>query len=173
MNKLDNRFTEGEITSMVRRFFIANGFKFLSSSQDGEKLYYTLPQFPVNFKQPDTIVVKDGLVIICEDKILYRDLFTTTPLKISDYEKLSQFLGSEKDLEIFTSKISKTLGTDDFEVIGCLSSLTSNGKKTLLPHNILNITISPAEIIGNFLVNIEGNSIFDKYFVVKELEIVL
>lgn len=175
MNKLDKlKFTEGEITSMVRRFFIANGFSFLSSSKNGDKLYYTLPDNASNFKQPDSIVIKDDLIILCEDKIFYRSLYSSNSQKISDFEKLSLFLNSSNDLNLFSSKVPKSYDTDKLKIIGCLSSLASNGKNNIvLPVNLIKISILKMDKSGSYLLELKADKIYSKYFEKKILELIL
>jgi len=141
---MPNRFTEGEITSLVRRFFRANDFNFLSTFSNGDKLYYTFDGNTLNNKQPDSIIFKNDLVIICEDKIMFRSLYNANDKTKGDFSKLSRFLNSSIDLNIFKKKIKNLVNIENVKIIGCLSSLESkqeSNNKSFISDNLMHLSI--------------------------------
>ena len=123
------KITENEINSAVRRFFRLNGFSFMSTLPGGEKLYYTINNNPLHNKQPDSIVYKGDLLILCEDKINYSDLFKQNKEHLSDYNKLLSFLTSEEDVRRFNIRAKSGHPDIDFTIRGCLSSLAPKSKR--------------------------------------------
>lgn len=162
-----SRITEGEITSIVRRFYRANGFHFLSTSSSGEKLYYVIDGNLQNNKQPDSIVIKNDIIIICEDKIFYSDLFAEKKGAGSDLKKVTAFLSSEDAISHFREKLPKDFKHN--KILGCLSSLIRDSENLIsIPNNILNIRISRTKN-REFNVRVFGDSEILKHFLIQEM----
>jgi len=157
---------------MVRRFFRINGFNFLSTSSNGEKLYYTIGGNTLNNKQPDSIVTKENIIIICEDKILFKKLFSEQNYSIDDYTKLSGFLNSKVDLDLFRNKLSKLNFPPNIIIVGCLSSLVGNtsGQPSFVGESLLNISIEELKN-DKFKMTLYSIDSYKKYFNQFELEI--
>lgn len=174
MKNMNKKITEGEITSLVRKYFKANGFRFLSTLSNGEKLYYTAGGNTSNNKQPDSIVWKKNLIIICEDKILFSSLFSERNESINDFLKLTTFLNPELDKAIFIEKIRPMVSEQDIKLVGCLGSLSPEKQKK--PEFISDILIylSISFLLEDtFKVSLFAKETIRAYFNHLELEIKL
>jgi len=155
---------EPEITSMVRHFFRLNGFTFLSTSSSGEKLYYTIGGNKLNNKQPDTIVIKNDLLVLCEDKIKFNSLFSSRNKSLNDHDKLLAFLTSDPDLYAFKQKVALSTSLKDYSIIGCLSSLAPTKSILSIDHPLL-ISLSIDSLAKDrFMLTLKANAIYHKYF---------
>ena len=145
------RITEGEITSCSRALLRHNGFKILSSSAKGEKLYYrTEISSRPQLKQPDTVAFKDNHTIVIEDKIRYSDLFKTSGERPSDVEKLLRFMRNEAFVQEFRDQVHKVTGPTDTAIeIHCGCSSLAPGDSTLLPDDFLFFSVSIEESSGH------------------------
>ena len=163
------RLAEPEITSLVRKFFKTNGFDFLSTSAAGEKLYYTIKGNKLNNKQPDSILFKDDLLILCEDKIHYNALFSKRNNSLCDYDKLITFLESERDIAAFRQRVTNSAKKINFVIIGCLSSLAPKKESLSVNHpQLINLCIDKLED-GKFKITLRSPEAYLKYFKYKEL----
>ena len=164
------KITEGEITSLTRRFFKENGFSILSSLSSKEKLNYTIDGNSLNNKQPDSVFIKNDLVILCEDKLAFKNLFKKQGAKVSDHTKLLAFLESKESKEKFSEKIRIKTGTKDIKVSGCLSSLKPGNKNLFIVDPLLlNIQI---EWDGDhlFVCDLVDSHYFSSYFDKKSIQ---
>ena len=161
---MTRKLREPEITSLVRKFFRTNGFEFLSNSSSGEKLYYTIGGNKLNNKQPDTIIFKNDLLILCEDKIQYNLLFSSRNKALCDYDKLLTFLMSDQDQNAFKQKVSLSLKSKNYNIVGCLSSLASKTSKYVIDHPlIINLSIERLEK-NKFTITLNASERYRKYF---------
>lgn len=139
------RISEAEINSCTRMFLLNNGFKFLSTKNNGEKFYYRInDSIPPLFKQPDCVSYKDNVVIIWEEKIRYNDLFKDQGNKVSDIKKLITFFNSPKLKNEFIVQVTDVIGfhLDEIILIGGVNSLifkTEKSKK-VVPKELVHLT---------------------------------
>lgn len=168
------RFTEGEITSLTRQFFRANNFSFLARLPKSEKFYYRIDENLLNNKQPDSVFLKQDLVVLCEDKVNYNDLFEDHGEKVSDYKKLTSFLKSEANKTAFVKNVLDQTGLDQVYLVGCLSSLRpiKEDVPSVTSENLINLQISTANH-KIYKVEIHCDKELDKYFTAKTLELSL
>lgn len=168
------KFTEGEITSLTRQFFRANDFSFLTRVPKREKFYYRIDDNPLNNKQPDSVFLKQDLVILCEDKIHYKDLFEDQGQKVSDFKKLTAFLNSEVNRTAFTKKVISQTRLNKISVIGCLSSFKplKDDTASIISENLINLQISTTNH-KEYTVEMYCVKGLDKYFNSKNLELSL
>ena len=168
------RITEGEITSLVRRFFRKNGFRFLSTQVNGEKLYYTVAGNTSNNKQPDSIVTKEDLIVICEDKILFTSLFSEQNHTINDFEKLNRFLSSTVDLNLFKKKLPNHLTLDSVKIVGCLSSLSAKEGKIIdfISDILMHVSFKILEN-GHCCATLHCQENLMKYFTCQTIEFII
>jgi hypothetical protein len=159
------KVTEAEITAVVRKFFQKNGFWALATAASGEKLYYTVGGNRNNQKQPDSVFRKQGLIVVCEDKIVFSHLYRGSTTKLSDYEKLRAFLDDPTSVATFLQKVSRSTAVEELVVIGCLSSLgpKADQKNLYLDERIVSIIIGRIAD-EQFMVQASVPTYYSQYF---------
>jgi hypothetical protein len=160
------RFTEGEITSMVRRYYLANGFKFLSTQSNGDKLYYCIDEIELNKKQPDSVVFKDDLLVVCEDKIVFSAIYSSKVNSKCDFNKIRSFLDSERNVQSFLEKIKPAVASKNIKIAGSLSSLAPKNSSVyspILSEDLIILSIKPLDV-RTYLIEGYIPTQFLKYF---------
>ena len=124
------KITEGEIHSILRKFFIINSFNLLTKSKDGSSLHYQIViTKPPQFKIPDFVATKNNVVIVIEAKLKYSDLFTGN---LPDIVKLQYFLENKDAVEEFKKSLYQIV-PPNLTIIGACGSLIPVRSKKRIP----------------------------------------
>jgi hypothetical protein len=122
------RFTEGNISSITRRFFQKNGFSVISQSKSLKDIHIQKNvSNPPKMKAPDIICFKESTIVVGEQKIKHDQLFTG---ESSDVVKLDSFLNNQTAKTEFLKLMNEFGNQFNHEsIVGGFSSLSNSKSK--------------------------------------------
>ena len=171
---MNSLITEAEITTCSRTFLRKNEFEIITSSGAGDKLYYRIKNtIRPNYKQPDTVAIKNKFLLIFEDKKKYNDLFKSSSNNLSDIEKLHFFSSNIQFVNEFKEKVNKVVrNCHDDLIIGCgCSSLLPKTYTHKIPSSYIYISIKLQK--KSAIVSLEQSGSFNNIFKIQSCTVTL